>query len=324
MTKYLQRIILIFAAVVFAVLPMTPYGEKDTLTLMISLFTMAGLASSWNILGGFVGRINLGHVAFFGLGALVTRELWLTYEVALPIAFVAGGLAAALAAAIVGAPALRLKGIYFSIGTLALAEALRQTVSISYPKVSRLPGPMLRGYEIVPRYYLSFAVLVVIVIFVAWLSRSKIGLGMMAIREDEEAARSIGINVFFHTMLAFVLSAFFAGLVGGTYAYFHVSYYHEFSFIPIWTFDALIVAFIGGIGTLSGPLLGALFFVMIRDILSNSLVFDIFSYQFRMSDYHLVIFGVIFIFAVIAMPGGILEFFEWLGKRLRPDNQDNS
>lgn len=291
--------------VVLVTLPLLPFGTDNVLTLLITLFMIASLASSWNILAGLAGRISLGHAAFFGLGSLTTRELWLNTEWSLIPAFVAGGVVAAVAAIIIGAPALRLKGIYFSVGTLALAEALRLTISTVLPRISRLPGPMLREYEREPRYWLALAVLVLIVATVYWLRRSKLGLGMMALREDEEAARSIGIDVFRHTMVAFVLSAFFAGLAGGTFAFFHPSYYPSLTFGPEWTFDALLVTFVGGIGTLAGPLLGAVFFVLISDILAANLV-----------NVHLIIFGALFIFVVLVLPGGIIEAVERINRRL--------
>ena len=295
---------LILAALI--ALPLLPFGTNNTLTLLLSLFIIAGLASSWNILAGFIGQISLGHGAFFGIGALITRQLWLD-GMEFWLAFAAGGAAASLAALIVGAPALRLKGIYFSVGTLALGEALRLTVSSALPRISRLPGPMLRSYEVAPRYYLALAVLLAIVATVYWLRRSKLGLGMMAVREDAEAARSIGIDVFKHSLIAFVLSAFFAGLVGGAFAFFHLSYYPSFPFGPEWTFDALLVTFIGGIGTLGGPLIGAVFFVLVRDVLASNLV-----------NIHLIIFGVVFIIVVLALPGGIIEITSrsrrWLGR----------
>lgn len=304
MVNWRSGLALILALSLF-VLPQLPFAEKDTLTLLISLFIIASLASSWNILGGFIGQINLGHGAFFGIGSLVTRTLWLEYDVHILIAFVLGGIAAAIAALIVGAPALRLKGTYFAIGTLALSEAMRLTIGNVLPKVSRLPGPALRSYDIVPRYYLALVVLVVIVLFVMWLSRSQLGLGMMAVREDEEAARSIGVNTFFHSMLAFVLSALFAGLVGGVFAFFHVGYYPNFTFGPIWSFDAVTVTFIGGVGTVIGPLIGALFFVLVRDVLASNLV-----------NVHLIIFGVVFIIVVLALPGGLIELWGRIRERL--------
>jgi branched-chain amino acid transport system permease protein len=168
-----------------------------------------------------VGRISLGHGAFFGIGALVTRQLWLggigalQGDVLLLVAMLAGGVAAALAAMVLGTPALQVHGIYFAVGTLALGEALRLTVSLSMQTVSRLPGPMLRSYEYVSRYNLSLAVLTLTIVTVIWLKQSKLGMGMIAVREDPEAASSIVINVFLHSLIAFVMSAFFAGLTGG-------------------------------------------------------------------------------------------------------------
>ena len=289
-----------------SVLPLFPFAGKDTLTLLISLFILASMASSWNILGGYVGHINLGHGAFFGIGSLVTRTLWLEYSWSILPAFVVGGLGAALAALIIGAPALRLRGTYFAIGTLALAEAMRLTVGNILPRLSQLPIQALKSYDIVPRYYLALFLIVSTTAVVVWLSRSKLGLGMMAVREDEEAARSIGVDVFFHSMLAFVMSAFFAGLAGGTFAFFHVGYYPNYTFSPLWSFDAVTITFIGGVGTVAGPLIGSLFFVLVRDILAANLV-----------NIHLIIFGVLFIVVVLTLPGGLIELWDEIRRRIR-------
>jgi branched-chain amino acid transport system permease protein len=308
MTKWRWLLIVVVCGL-FLVIPVLPVGSDDNLTLLISVFIIAGLAASWNIVAGFAGQINLGHAAFFGIGSLVTRQLWLN-EVPFALSFLGGGAAAAGAALLVGIPALRLKGIYFSIGTLALAEALRLTVGTTLPTASRLPGPMLRSYELMPRYYLFLGVLIVMVAVVYLLSRSKLGLGMMAVREDEAAARSIGINVFLHRLAAFVLSAAFAGWVGAAFAFFHKGYYLSYGFDPEWTFDALLVTFVGGIGTLPGPLIGAVFFVLIRDLLSSNS---------SLLNFHLVIFGVVFIFVVLLLPGGFVEIStharRWFARR---------
>lgn len=297
--------IALLSLIALVALPQLPFGEKDTLTLMISLLILAAMASSWNILGGYVGHINLGHGAFFGIGSLVTRSLWLDYGWNILGAFAVGGLVAALAALIVGAPALRLRGTYFAIGTLGLAEAMRLTVGNLLPRISRLPGPELRTYDIVPRYYLALAVLVLIFVVALWLSRSKFGLGLIAVREDEAAARSIGINVFLHSLAAFVLSAFFAGLAGGVFAFFHVGYYPNYTFGSQWTFDAVIITYIGGVGTVAGPLIGALFFVLVRDILAANLV-----------NIHLIIFGILFILIVLLLPGGFTELWDRIRQKL--------
>jgi branched-chain amino acid transport system permease protein len=290
--------------VLLVLIPFLPLGSADVLTILITMFIAAALASSWNILAGFAGQISLGHAAFFGLGALVTRQLWLS-GVPFVVSFIAGGAAAAAVALIIGVPVLRLKGVYFAIGTLALAEALELTIANVLPRVSRLTGPALHGYELPTRYFLAFAVLIVIVGLAYWLSRSKLGLGMMAVREDEAAARSIGINVFLHRLTAFVLSAALAGFTGAAFAYYFASYYPSYPFSPAWTFDALLIAFVGGIGSIAGPLVGAAFFVLIQNVLAVNL-----------ANVHLIIFGVIFIVVVLALPGGIIEVSALVGRWL--------
>lgn len=281
-----------------AATPQLPTASDKTLTIFIQIFIVAALASSWNILGGYAGQINLGHAAFFGLGSLTTRLLWLN-DYPFIFSFLAGGLVAGLFALIVGAPALRLRGIYFAIGTLALAQALYITVSNVLPGNSALPGPMLVNYELAPRYYLTLGVLAVTVAISYWLTGARLGLGMMTVREDEAAAQSIGVNAVRHKLTAFVMSAFLGGLTGSAFAYFHVSYYYQYAFSALWTFDAVLVTFIGGIGTVTGPLVGAIFFVLVRDLLATNI-----------TNFHLIIFGVLFILVVLLLPGGLLELWD--------------
>ena len=274
--------------------------QDQVLTLGILVFINAALAASWNIIGGFAGQVSLGQAAFFGLGALVTRLLWLQ-GVPFPLAFLAGGAVAALAAFFLGYPGLRLKGIYFAIGTLALAEAIRITVGNLFPTITSLPAEGLRTYSLVSRYYLCLGVLALAAVVTAYLQRSKLGLGMLATREDEDAARSIGVNIFRHKLIAFVVSAAIAGLTGASFAYFFVSYYPSLPFGPEYSLDPLIIVFIGGIGTLVGPLLGAVFFVLVQNALAVNLV-----------DLHLLIFGVLFVLVVLLFPGGLVEGWDQL------------
>jgi branched-chain amino acid transport system permease protein len=283
------------------------WTNDSTITILIQTLLLATLASSWNILGGIAGQINLGHAAFFGLGALTTRLLWLEYEWPFILSFAAAGLVAVVFAAIIGAPGLRLRGIYFSIGTLAIGEAVRITVGNLLPVVTRFPGPQLVSYDLTPRYYLILGVLLATLLISYYLQKSRLGLGMLTVREDEDAARAIGVNVFFSKMTALLISAFFAGLAGGAFAFYHVSYYFNLPFHPIRTFDAIIVAFIGGIGTLAGPVVGSFFFILVRDVIASTWV-----------DFHLIIFGVLFIVVVLIFPGGFVEFWQRLIRFRKP------
>lgn len=273
--------------------------EKDSLiNIFILIFLYVILASSWNILGGYAGQTSLGHAAFFGLGALVTRFLW-TGGSPLFVSLGAGGAVAILFALLIGIPAFRLKGVYFAIGTLALAQILNITVGNVFPNITSLPVDMLTTYQITPRYFLFFAITISTIVATYLLINSRLGLGIMAVREDEDAAESLGVSALRHKLLALTFSAFFAGLAGGAFAYYHVSYYPQFPFMPVWSFDALTMVYIGGQGTLIGPIIGAVFFVLLREFLALNL-----------GEYHLIVFGVLFILVVLFLPGGIVEAWQ--------------
>jgi branched-chain amino acid transport system permease protein len=133
---------------------------------------------------------------------------------------------------------------------------------------------------------------------------------MMAVREGEDAAESLGISALKHKLLALSVSAFFAGLVGGAFAYYHVSYYLNMPFGPEWTFDPMMMAYIGGTGTIIGPIIGAVFFVGLKQLL-----------LLHVGEYHLIIFGTLFILIVLFLPGGLVEVWQktrkLLSRRLR-------
>src|SRR5262249_57631580 len=147
----------------------------------------AALAQSWNLLGGFGGQVNLGLAAFFGLGVLVTRVLWLGGS-SLGGALFLGTVSATAMGVLVGVPALRLRGPYLAIGTLAVAEVLRITVDNALPELSALPAPSLGTYTLVPRYYLALILTVLVTVVAWWLTRSRFGYGIVAVREDEGVA----------------------------------------------------------------------------------------------------------------------------------------
>jgi len=294
-----KRVILIaFLALLLVFLALLPkVANKDsTINLAVLVLLYVTLASSWNILGGYTGQTNLGHAAFFGLGSLAARLLWLSAGWPLLPSLLAGGLVAVALALLIGYPAFKLRGVYFAIGTLALAQILYVTVGNEFPTISALPTQHLVTYELVPRYYLFLALAVLTIGTAYLLVNSRRGLGMMAVREEEEAAESLGVSALRHKLLALVVSAFFAGLAGGAFAYYHVSYYPQFPFAPVWTFDAVMMTYIGGTGTLVGPVIGAVFYVVVKELLALKLV-----------ELHLIVFGVLFILVVLFLPGGFVE-----------------
>ncbi len=184
--KRLISIILLSIAILFLTLFPLIIKKDSTINLVILVLLYMSLASSWNILGGYTGQTNLGHAAFFGIGSLITRLLWIS-GIPFFVAFLAGGIGAVALALLIGIPAFKLRGVYFAIGTLALAQILNITVGNIFPEMSY--NPDISDYQLLPRYYL-FLVLVILTISSAYfLVNSKWGLGMMAVREGEDAAR---------------------------------------------------------------------------------------------------------------------------------------
>jgi len=279
--------------------------RTDVITWFTFTLLYITLSQSWNIIGGYTGQQNLGHAAFFGLGALSARYLWL-YGLPLPLALVAGGLAAMIFALIIGFPAFRLRGVYFVIGTLVLAEILRMVFDTILPRAQVLPTKILDTYSLTPRYYLSLLIAVLAVATVYWLSRSRLGLGMMSVREDEDAAEASGVNTQKYKLLAFTMSTFMAGLAGGVYAYYAAAAQPGYLFSPIWTFDAVIIVFVGGVGTIVGPIIGSVFFVLLKQLLSLYLP----------GGMHVLVFGVLFIIVVLYLPEGLIGLIRKLRRGL--------
>ena len=269
--------------------------RDDVINFVFLILLSITLAQSWNIVAGYAGQVNLGHAAFFGLGALVARTLWIG-GTPIALAMAAGAVLATLFALLIGVAAFRLRGAYFAIGTLALGEISRTTVGNVLAEISTLPTATIGSYRLTHRFYLALALAAVSVLAVAWLAGSRLGLGMQAIREDEEAAEASGVGALRLKLTALALSTGLAGLAGGLFAFYHISYYPSHPFSPHWTFDALLMTFIGGVGTLQGPVLGAVLYVVLKEYLA-----------LRWVDFHLLIFGVLFIAIVLLLPGGLVQ-----------------
>jgi branched-chain amino acid transport system permease protein len=284
----------------FGLLAFLPLAVRrdDVLNFVFLILLSITLAESWNIVAGYAGQVNLGHAAFFGLGALVARTLWIGGS---PVALglLAGAVVATLFALLIGVAAFRLRGAYFAIGTLALGEISRATVSNVLPEISTLPAATIAAYRLTERYYLALALAAISVLAVAGLAGSRLGLGMRAIREDEEAAEASGVGALRLKLTALALSTGLAGLAGGLFAFYHISYYPSHPFSPHWTFDALLMTFIGGVGTLHGPVLGAVLYVVLKEFVA-----------LRWVDFHLLIFGTLFIAIVLLLPGGLVQAAE--------------
>jgi len=266
------------------------------LQFIINLFMLAVLAESWNIIGGFTGYASFGNVAFFGIGAYTMGILMTKAGLPLWAALPAAGLVPMVFAAVVGLPILRLKGHYFAIATLGVAETMREIVyNVEITGAGTgLVMPIARTPALF--FYLMLATLVAVTLVNVWLSRSRFGYGLVAIREDEDAAAAMGIDTARYKTIAFAISAAFAGLTGGVFAYWITFIDPDAVFRVIVTIQMIIMAVFGGAGTVVGPLLGALVLASLSEVLSTQLVAlaELFN-------------GLIVILVVLFMPKGLLE-----------------
>jgi branched-chain amino acid transport system permease protein len=258
------------ALAVLALLPLvlSPYAHN----LMTLSFLFVATALSWNWLGGYAGQISFGHAAMFGTGGFVAARILILGALPAPVAWIVGGLVAGAYALIWGHPTLRLRGPYFSIATIGVGEATR-LVFTYWDKFtggsSGLSLPMVPGAKRV-LYWEALAFLALVALASWLIRRSRLGLALLAIRGDVEAAADVGISATFYQDLVLFLSGAATGVAGGIYA----SY---FSFIEpndMLGFDRsisfVLMAVIGGVGTILGPVLGAVVFVLLKQFLIGS------------------------------------------------------
>ncbi len=271
------------------------------LRLLSGMFMFIALAQSWNILGGYTGYLNLGHVVFLGVGAYTSAVLSAHHGVSPFLIAPLAGLAAVVLAAVIGYPALRLRGPYFAVLTLALVS-VAQLATQNITQVGgglgiilpRTPFGLRRSEEI---FYWVFLATAAVVVLVAYrLEKSRFGLSLIALRDDEEAARVFGVNVVRAKMTALMLSAFPAGFCGGIFAY-QLGYIEPATVFDIgMSITFVLMVMLGGAGRWLGPILGAI----IVYLLTETLVFVIPDALNR------VLFGIILVAVIYTMPSGIL------------------
>jgi branched-chain amino acid transport system permease protein len=296
--------LILFAAVVAGLLVLPRFVSSYKLLTYTSVLCLALMAQGWNFIGGYTGYAAFGNVAFFGIGAYTTGLLMLSkWHFSFFPAVFAGALLSALVATVIGLPVLRLKGHYFAIATLGVAEAFRE-IAGSWDSVTE----GATGIDLPVRsdstffYYtaLGFVILGVFVTFL--LERSKIGYGWVAIREDQDAARMLGINTTIFKVAAFALSAVFASLAGGITAYQNIHVAPNDFFKIEYTLQMIIACVIGGTGTVWGPLLGAAVYQLLSTYIWSHFL-----------ELHPTVLGAIIIFFIVFLPRGLMQLFGRLG-----------
>ena len=293
---------------VLAFLAVFPLIFPNPAVTSIAVFTMIFLVAAigWNIFSGYSGYISIGHAAYYGIGqytvALVALHTkipagWDTFAL-LP----AAGLACAVAAVPIGLLLLRVRKHTFIILTVAVMFIL-QLLAFNFTSWTNgsggleLPFPTWTGdFFNEPFYYVGLVAAVFACAVSWWVRRSKYGLGLLSIRDDEDRARGLGIHTTRTKLIAYVLSAFFVGMAGGLYAPFVGSVYPQFGFDPNFDLAVAVLVFVGGIGTLSGPVIGALLLIPLQQY---------FELQFGNDNFFLIAYGVLFILILRLLPAGV-------------------
>lgn len=301
-------------AAAFALVPFIPGAvESYAFSFLFFVFLYAVLAQSWNLVAGFAGQISLGQHAFFGLGAYTTAILWtgnylwgelyeshpLIYYFD-PVTMLLSGLVAAAAAALVGVPLLsKLRGDYFALGTLGFGEIVKvlfinggDFTGSSFGIVA----PSSAFSSMRPHYWVGLGFAAGVTLLVHLLVRSRAGLALIALRDDEMAASANGVNALLVKVLAFAGSAFVAGLAGSLYAYFAFHIGPEAVFGLDWMLLPLMMTVVGGTGTVLGPVLGALLMYAVFDLA-----------RILAPEYHPVVSGLAVILAMLFLPKGLMR-----------------
>src|SRR5215813_3205154 len=288
----------LFAVVLVGLLLLPRVVSPYKLLTYTTVLCLALMAQGWNFIGGYSGYAAFGNVAFFGIGAYTTGLLMLSpWQVPFFPALLAGAILAAIVATLIGLPVLRLKGHYFAIATLGVAEAASQ-VADTWESVTQgstgIDLPVRSEGEFF--YYTALALVVLGLIATALLVRSKLGYAWVAIREDQDAARMLGINTTPLKVLAFALSAVFAALAGGLTAYQNIHVTPGDFFKLEYTLQMIIACIIGGTGSVLGPVIGAGVYQLLSTYVWTKFI-----------ELHPTVLGLIIIFFIIFAPRGLMQ-----------------
>jgi branched-chain amino acid transport system permease protein len=301
-SKSVTKYVLVAAVlIILLVIPLT--GNRFIMATSYTILIFIALAEAYNILGGYGGYVNFGYSAFYGLGGYITAILSTQLGVSPLLMVPVAGVAVGVISAILGVPLLRLKGVYFAIGMITV-NFIFLCLVLLFPKITMAgkgivlpPPPPLQVF-----FYLAAAVAVVTTLAAHRIANSSIGLALRGIREDEEVAEVVGVNLTKYKVLGFVASTIPAAVVGGiTAAY--LTYIDPAVMFDIgFSVKVILMARLGGLGTIAGPLIGAL---LIQAI----------SYALRYTlggVLHKIVWGALLSATIILLPGGVIKFIRSL------------
>ncbi len=309
-----KLIFLIVAVLILFFLPLI-YKASFFIHVLILIFMFAMASQAWDLVGGYTGQISFGNAIFFGIGAYTSTLLYMHWSVTPWIGMLVGGVVAVIVALIVGYPAFKLKGHYFLLATIGIGEIIR-TLFLNWPAVGGAQGIFIPfekesfwNFQFhsskLPYYYIILTLFILTFLVSYFVEKSKLGFYFKAIREDEDAAKAMGIHTQKFKFVAFAISAFLTAITGTFYAQ-YLMYIDPNSVMPFMlSTQIVLVAILGGMGYLFGPLLGSLVLIplseLTRVLLGSS-----------GSGFHLVIYGLLIMLISMYKPAGLAGWIqEW-------------
>jgi len=339
----------ILGVVAITLLILFPRFVESTYALhvMILIFINIVMGASWNILGGYTGQYSVGHSAYFGVGAYTTMMLMQFRQVPPWYGIWAGMAAALVVGLIIGSICFRLRGPYFVLASIAVAEIFRvsalnlKEITNGAEGILTTEIPVLKIGDTVitdfvskvPFYYIGLA-FVLLVVLVTWLvQHSKLGYFFQAIREDQDAAHSLGINLTIYKNAALAISAVLTSLAGSLYAL-YVGFIDPSTVLSLeLSVSIVLICIIGGIGSIMGPVIGALVLVPLSEALRSNMIgesliasgmvspdsaFGSFLTE-NLSHAHVLIYGILVVVVILFMPDGVLGFFKAMAAKKRKE-----
>jgi branched-chain amino acid transport system permease protein len=312
--------------VIAATLPLWLLQEEYLLTIAFNVLIFAALGIAWNVIGGFGGQLALGNAAFFGIGAYVTAIGSATFGVNPWMGIILGALLASIVSVIIGYPCFKLRGIYFSLATFAFSLILGLLAKhyISFTggsigmSVSYLgSAPLQFQFDSkLPFYFIALLIVALFIIFSKVIKSSKFGYYLDAIRNDEEAAASLGINSSMIKSYAYMISAGMSGVIGGLYVQSYLLIVPEIAFGLNTSVDILLMAVVGGVGYIWGPVIGAIFLIPLSDITNH--------FFGSIPGIDVIVYAIVLILVVKFLPRGLITIPDKLTELMKKRRATNA
>ncbi len=286
--------LIICVAIVVALVIIGFAGSNNIRRILIRMFLYCAMGVVWNLMSGYTGMTSLGQQAFIGVAGYSMAVMTTTFLTSYWVGLLVGGVVGAVLALVLAVILFRMRGMYFAVATWVIAEALK-TFFLSWKFVNQGGGMAVTGRpDRTIIYLVALGICVAAFVVVYLLLNSKIGLGLTAMRDDADAASSVGVNIFKSKLLCFVIAGIFTALAGGWYFLNNVSIYPASGYGNSWTVAVVFIVIIGGIGTMIGPVLGSVIYVVLAEILADY------------PGWSNIILGVIAILVILFLPDGIV------------------